>query len=251
MWFQEPDRIDLKPGEVHVWRASLDLQAPAVELLRESLAADERERAERFRVPVVRARFIAGRATLRNILGRLAGCPPSALQFAYGEKGKPYLVPPSPRMPKFNLSHSHGLALYAVSLDREIGIDLEMIRQDRDHEKLARRFFSPIETAELMALPAPQRLPAFFDCWTRKEAYLKARGQGLAVPLASFDVSLAPGRPAALLSVAEDPDEVARWFLHSLDPADGFAATLAVEGQPTRIQKWAVGESGESPGNNS
>ncbi len=251
MWLQEPGWIDLKKGEVHVWRASLDRQPSEVERLRDSLAPDERERADRLRVPLVRTRFVTGRAVLRDILGRLTGCPASELQFGYGEKGKPYLLPQSPQTPRFNLSHSHGLAVYGVSLDREIGIDLEMIREDRDHEKLARRFFSPRETAALMSVPESQRLQAFFDCWTRKEAYLKARGQGLAMPLASFDVSLAPGETAALLNVSGEPGETSRWSLHNLHAAEGFAAALAVEGGPVRIHTWELTDRGASSGGNS
>jgi 4'-phosphopantetheinyl transferase len=216
-----------------------------LERLREALSADERERAARFRVPQVQARFTAGRAILRDILSRYLGRQPSALSFGYRKQGKPFLLPsPGQEDLRFNLSHSHGLALYGVTRAREIGVDLEQIRLDREHEKLAKRFFSPEEAAALQALPPEQRVAAFFHCWTRKEAYLKARGEGLAIPLASFAVSLAPGERAALLSVADEPGETARWSLEALDPGPGFAAALAVEGEPAAVRKWQWGTAG-------
>ncbi|HSW50692.1 MAG TPA: 4'-phosphopantetheinyl transferase superfamily protein [Bryobacteraceae bacterium] len=229
----------LEAGQVHVWRAELDPVAPEIERRREALSPDERERAARFRVPRVQLRFTAGRVILRDILSRYLDCPPSAISFGYRQHGKPFLLPiPGGERLRFNLSHSHGLALYGVSLDAEIGIDLEQVRRDRDHEKLARRFFAPEETGALLALPPEQRLTAFFECWTRKEAYLKARGEGLAIPLDSFEVSLAPGSAAGLLRVADDPGETRRWSLVALDPGPGFAAALAVESRPADVRLW-------------
>ncbi|MFB3778957.1 MAG: 4'-phosphopantetheinyl transferase superfamily protein [Bryobacteraceae bacterium] len=217
----------------------MDLPRPEVGRLRETLSPDELDRAARLRVPQVQLRFTAGRAILRDILSRYLCCTPSAISFGYREHGKPFLLPiPGGERLRFNLSHSNGLALYAVSLAAEIGIDLEQVRQDRDHEKLARRFFAPQEAEALRALPPEQRVAAFFDGWTRKEAYLKARGEGLAIPLASFEVSLDPGRPAELLSVQDDPGETERWSLLALDPGAGFAAALAVEGHPAEIRLW-------------
>jgi 4'-phosphopantetheinyl transferase len=238
-WIPPPSRVHLEEGEVHVWRASLDLPQQELERLREALSPEERERAARFRVPQVQARFTAGRAILRDILGRYLGRQPSALSFGYRKQGKPFLLPsPGQEDLRFNLSHSHALALYGITRAREIGVDLEQVRQDREHEKLAKRFFSPEEAAALQALPPEHRVAAFFHCWTRKEAYLKARGEGLAIPLASFEVSLAPGEPAALLSVADDPAETGRWSLEALDPGPGFAAALAVEGEPAELRMW-------------
>jgi 4'-phosphopantetheinyl transferase len=228
----------LEEQEVHVWRASLDA-FPEAGALAAGLSADEQQRAGRFRVPQVRSRFIAARSILRNILGRYLECAPSLLRFHYREHGKPFLAPNSFRDDlRFNLSHSHGLALYAVSRAREVGIDLERIRSDREHQRLAERFFSPREAAALRDLAPEDRIDAFFQCWTRKEAYLKARGEGLAIPLASFSVSLAPGEPAALVSVDGDDREAARWWLSSIDPGPGFAAALAVEGAPSGLRLW-------------
>jgi 4'-phosphopantetheinyl transferase len=238
-WSRPPGRVRLEEGEVHVWRASLDLPLSETERLGETLSADERERAARFRVPRVQVRFTAGRAILREILGRYLDCSPSELSFGYRDRGKPFLLPgPGREDLRFNLSHSHGLALFGVSLAREIGIDLEQIRQDREHEKLAQRYFSPKEVAALRALTPEGRVGAFFDCWTRKEAYLKARGEGLAIPLAGFEVSLAPGEGAALLSVVGEPGESGRWYLEAFDPGPGFSAALAVEGKLSGLRMW-------------
>ena len=237
-WQSAPHPVPLEEQELHVWRASLDA-FPEASTLTAGLSADEQQRAGRFRVPQVRSRFIAARSILRNILGRYLECAPSQVRFHYREHGKPFLAPNSFRDDlRFNLSHSHGLALYAVSRARDVGIDLERIRPDRDHERLAERFFSPREAAALRDVPSEARIDAFFRCWTRKEAYLKARGEGLAIPLASFSVSLAPGEPAALVSVDGDEREAARWWLSSIHPGSGFAAALAVEGAPSGLRLW-------------
>ena len=133
-------------------------------------------------------------------------------------------------MIRFNLSHSHGVALYAVTRGREVGIDLEYIRSDLEVEQIAERFFSRREIATLRALPIDLRTDAFFLCWTRKETYLKARGEGLSLPLDQFDVSLIPGEPAALLSTHRGSHEALRWSLQELTPAPGYVAALGVEG---------------------
>ncbi len=136
------------------------------------------------------------------------------------------------------MSHSHGVALYAVTRDREVGIDLEFIRRDLEVEQIAERFFSRRETATLRALPTALREYAFFLCWTRKEAYIKARGEGLSLPLDQFDVSLIPGEPAALLSTQPDSDEALRWSLQELTLASGYVAALAVEGRGWSLSCW-------------
>ena len=147
---------------------------------------------------------------------------------------------------RFNLSHSHGKALYAVSRGREIGVDLEFIRGDLEAEQIAERFFSHSEIETLRALPLSLRKHAFFLCWTRKEAYIKARGEGLSLPLDQFDVSLIPGEPAALLSTQSDSDEALRWSLRNLTPASGYAAALATEGRDWTLSCWQWPQSGLS-----
>ena len=138
----------------------------------------------------------------------------------------------------FNLSHSHGIALYAITCGREIGIDIEYFRPDVEVEKLAERFFSPREAAVLRALPEHLRKEGFFNCWTRKEAYIKAEGKGMSIPLSAFDVSLTPGEPAALLRTESHPQETSRWSLQALSPEPGYTAALAVKGHDWELKCW-------------
>ncbi len=225
----------LADGEVHVWRAPLDQPEDRLEALRRTLAPDERQRAERFHFDRDRRHFVAARGLLRTLLGRYLGRGPETLQFAYNPQGKPMLVGDNGTL-RFNLAHSHGLALFAVSRGRELGVDLERIRPEFAGEPVAQRFFSPREVAALRALSDERRHEAFFVCWTRKEAYLKATGKGLTLPLDCFDVSLLPGEPAALLATRHDPAEVGRWSLRALAPARGYAGALVVEGTGWRLR---------------
>ena len=174
---------------------------------------------------------------LRTILGRYLGRDPAQLRFRYGPSGKPVLyVESGSHSIRFNVSHTRDIALYAVTIGREIGVDIERIRVDFGTEDIAARFFSGREVAALGALPPPYRLEAFFTCWTRKEAYLKARGQGLSFPLDRFTVSLAPGERAALLEVLDDPKETARWSVRQLFPGADHVAALAVEGRDWHLK---------------
>ena len=164
---------------------------------------------------------------------------PQYLRFTYGPRGKPALATDMGAVSlRFNVSHSHGLALYAMTRGRELGVDVERIRPEIVQEQVAERFFSPREVTTLRALPVPLQATAFFACWTRKEAYIKATGEGLALPLDQFDVSLAPGEPAALLRTAWDPQEAPRWTMQDLDPAPGYRAAVAVAGHDWRLTCW-------------
>ncbi len=236
-WYPPPKVLMLGDDEVHVWRASLSLTAPRVQSLQQTLAADERERAERFHFQKGREHFIVARGLLRAILGRYLDMQPCKLRFCYNPNGKPTLVRESGGdVLRFNVSHSHGLALYAVTGGREIGVDLEWLRPDLAHEQIAERFFSPHEVAVLSTLPRNMKPEAFFNCWTRKEAYVKAKGKGLTLPLDQFDVSLVPGEPAALLSTKWNPQEAFRWSLQQLIPGPGYVAALAVEGNHWQLK---------------
>jgi 4'-phosphopantetheinyl transferase len=228
-----PATLHCAKGDVHVWLVSLDLPPIGIRRMAELLSADERERAARFVFPRDRDRFVAGRARLRMLLGGYLGRDPAALRFRYGYAGKPELDDPEMCIP-FNVSHSAGLALIALGGPGRLGIDIELIRPRRDTDSL-RGFFAPAEEAAIEALPPERRERAFFACWTRKEAYIKGRGDGLSFGLDRFEVSVDPNSPARLLRVADEPGEAARWELHSLDPAPGFAAALAVEGHGCRV----------------
>jgi 4'-phosphopantetheinyl transferase len=227
-WSSPPERPSLGSNAVHVWRASLDQSPSQVAFFRNSLDDDERSRADRFYFSRDRERFIVARGVLRALLGRYLGKAPQSLSFSYSTHGKPALASESGADAiRFNLSHSHGTALYAVTRGRELGVDLEFIRRDLEAAQIAERFFSHSEIAALRALPPSLRQYAFFLCWTRKEAYIKARGEGLSMPLDQFDVSLILGEPAALLRTQPDADEALRWSLCNLTLAPGYAAALA------------------------
>ena len=238
-WETPPTQLILPRNAVHVWRASLHVSASCLRTLEGTLTADERDRAERFYFQKHREHFIAGRGLLRNILSRYLDKVPDQLRFCYNSYGKPALTEEtSTEGLCFNLSHSHGIALYALTRGREIGVDIEYFRPDVETEKLAERFFSPREAAVLRALPEHLRREGFFNCWTRKEAYIKAEGQGMSIPLSAFDVSLTPGEPAALLRSQNHPQETSRWSLQALNPDPGYAAALAVKGHDWKLKCW-------------
>ena len=227
----------LTTDEVHVWRIALDIGNPLLSRLREILADEERQRADRFYFEKDRRHFTAARGALRVLLAGYLARRPEEVRFAYSNYGKPRLADEDDEGNlRFNLTHSHGLALLAVTRDREIGVDVEHLRDmERDGEPLAERFFSPREAAVLRSLPARRRREAFFHCWTRKEAYIKAQGKGLSLPLDQFEVSLHPDEPAALLATQHDPQEAQRWSLRSLFPGEGYVAAVAVEGHLWRL----------------
>ena len=238
-WEPAPQRPQLYGEEVHVWRAALARPPGEVEALECLLSEDELRRAERFHFPRDRSSFVVARGTLREILSLYVGLPPGLLQFGYNAFGKPELIGASGAMGvRFNLSHAGSLALYAVAAGREVGVDVEVVREGVACEELAEMFFSRWERTALLALPAGDRRRAFFECWARKEAYIKGRGEGLSLPLDSFDVSLAPGEPAALLAVRDDRPGAARWSLRELTAGPGYAAALAVEGGGWRMRCW-------------
>ena len=203
------------------------------------LSEEERGRAARFVFAEHRTHFIVARGVLRQLLGSYLETPPEALRFAYGMHGKPELAGQHAQSGlRFNLSHSHRLALYAVTRGREVGIDVEHPRPGVDVERLARRFFAPQEIEGLLGMPPGRRWEGFYNCWTRKEAYLKARGEGITVALDSFAVSLRPGEPAALLRCAADSSEVARWRLQALLPGEEYVAALCAAGNDWRLRCW-------------
>ncbi len=235
-WSPPPEGVSLASGRVHVWRASLDVPAARVQSLKRTLAGEELRRAKRYHFQKDRDRFVVGRGLLRAILSEYLRTEAGQLRFRYNAHGKPELL--DSHGLRFNVSHSDGLALYAISRDREIGIDLERIRPELAGQEIAERFFSPREVVSLRALPEGMRADAFFACWTRKEAYLKAKGRGIVLGLDQFDVSLTPGEPAALLRVIGHPEEAARWSLQELRPATGYIAAVAVEGHGWELRCW-------------
>lgn len=208
------------PEGVDLWYVPLDCASEVIERWASTLDADERARAARFVLSEHGRRYTAARGALRELLGRYLDLPPAEVRFAYGQQGKPYL-PGDPF--HFNLSHSEELAAVAVA-QRPVGVDVERVRPLEDAAAIAERFFSPAECAALRSLP-PE---AFFHCWARKEAYLKARGDGLTHPLDAFDVAVDPAAPARLLAHRLDPDEPRRWVLRALAPPAGYVGAVAI-----------------------
>jgi 4'-phosphopantetheinyl transferase len=219
-----------------VWRARLD-QSQLQENFLRTLYHAERERASRFHFEKHRRRFILGRGFLRALLARYLQIAPEDVSFSYGPYGKPALSDERSAL-RFNASHSHELAVYAFSQHHEIGVDVEYIKKDFDVEEIARHFFSADEVQKLSALPKTERPPAFFRCWTRKEAYIKALGSGLSHPLDQFDVTLAPGEPAALLRDHSDPDAASRWSMFNLELDDYAGAVAVANANVTAVQTF-------------
>jgi len=232
-WSEPPAALTLGTGEVHVWRLALDQPESVVAEFRSTLEADELERAGRFHFEKHRRHFVVGRGGLRYVLSRYVDLKPGDFRFSYGPYGKPALAREGLR---FNMSHSHGMALFAVAADREVGVDIEHIRADFATADIARRFFSRIEVATFNTLKTEQQVAAFFRCWTRKEAYIKAIGRGLSEPLDAFDVTLAPGEAAALLRA--ERGDVSRWAMFDINAGDDYAGALAVETPVTGIRFW-------------
>jgi 4'-phosphopantetheinyl transferase len=234
VWSTPPTNLELAEAEIHVWRSSLDLERSALDRCAAVLSQDEKLRASRFLFPRDRDHFVAGRGILRELLGQYVTRPPAQLEFQYGKRGKPSLRAENGRPPvQFNLSHSRGLAVFAFASNRELGVDLEPIRPEFAGEEIAERHFSPQELEEWHRLTPGLRAEAFFLCWTRKEAYVKARGEGLQIPLASFSVTLTPGQPEELHSV-----DSARWHVQSFQPAPGYAAAIVAEGKGWSLRQW-------------
>lgn len=234
------------PGEVHLWHFALDETPEELASCRAVLDEVETARATRFFREIHRNRFAIGRGRLRMLLGSYLNCPPEALTFRYNEQGKPFLDSPTPQAPfSFNLSHSGNVALCAIAGFETVGVDVEAVRESRDLMPIARRFFSEAEQEALRALPAEQQCAAFYQCWSSKEALLKAWGTGLATPLDRFTVRVSPGG-AAVLSIdipawTRDP-----WHLYPVTVPEGYAAALALPGPATllKICHWPLDRAG-------
>jgi 4'-phosphopantetheinyl transferase len=238
-WDVAPECAVPATSEVHVWSIPVDVEVPELLALAQLLSPDEVQRAARFRFERDRRAFVVGRSRLRMILGRYVDCSPDRLRFAYSPHGKPALVLPSgPRVPTFNVSNAGAVVVCAVTCDRRVGIDVERVRPGIDADAIAERFFETNEVAALQSLARSERIEAFFRCWTRKEAYVKARGNGLALALDQFEVSVRPGEPAWLRATRGDPGEAARWTLADLSPGPGYVGALAVEGAGWRLRCW-------------
>ena len=241
----------LRKGQVAVWTAELDkvTETRSRQLVR-SLSLDENQRALRFRFERDRNRFVVGRGILREILGAYLQINPEKVDFNYGPQGKPYLKEPSgcalgPL--KFNVSHSADQVIYALGLG-EVGVDLEYVRPIPEMQALIDQYFSVAERSAFGSVSPDQKLKAFYNCWTRKEAYVKACGDGLLIPLDQFDVSIEPELPARLLRVQGTLGDQLPWSLHSFDLSTEAVAALVClrDDEPHLCGRWPAQEDAES-----
>jgi 4'-phosphopantetheinyl transferase len=231
----------LAPEEVHVWRSHIDSSLEESSTMELTLSEDEARRAGRFRGQQKQWEFILGRGLLRLLLGSYIGCDPKDLQFTAGPYGKPGLAAGFTSIPiQFNVSHSSGAVLHAFALGRRVGVDIEKVRTDFSGLDVARRFFDHQETCFLSSKPEAQQPAFFFGAWTRKEALLKARGEGLAGHLDRTGIPFPFDRKNALLGLRESGGASADWFLTELDAGLDFAAALAVEGNGVDVylRRW-------------
>jgi 4'-phosphopantetheinyl transferase len=236
-WARPPARPEAKKNEVHLWLASLEAGHVDPEGILGILSEEEGARAGRFRFRPDRDRFLLGRATLRSVLGRYLRKSPAHISFSLGPQGKPRLTEGDGAL-QFNFSHSGKWALLAVASERSVGVDIERIDPDRATDEIAGRFFAPDEVAALRGIPPAGRVGAFFRCWTRKEAYIKARGEGLWIPLQTFSVPIGPAIGRRLLRSDLGEAEIARWELADLRAVPGYAAALVAEGTGWKPRFW-------------
>ncbi len=228
----------LTQGGLLVWLADIDLGPEQAQMLWILLTDDEKQKAQRYYFPTDRDRFICARAQLRLLLGRYLGIGPAHVPILYGQYGKPYLPRNIATRFYFNVSHSAGLALYALHRGGEVGVDIEYLRVDTPFNEMASRFFAPEEYASLCMLPQDIRMQAFFNAWARKEACVKAMGDGLHIGLSDFAVTLAPDEPARLLYSNDKRLAPERWHLHALNVLPGYAAAVALAGDDCIPSCW-------------
>jgi 4'-phosphopantetheinyl transferase len=238
-WGEPPARPVAVPGEVHLWRVDQSEAGGSEEEADRVLSAEERARRDRYRFPRDRRRFALRRSALRGILSAYLGAPPAEIVLVPAARSKPELAVPGEPPLRFNVSHSGEIALIGVTRGADLGVDVEVVRKLGDRDSVAREVFSPAEWKEYEALDERERTAAFFNGWTRKEAFLKAQGEGLFGDLAGFDVTLAPGREPRLLRVGASPGEEERWRLAAFEPAPGAVGAVAVRADALRLTAWA------------
>jgi 4'-phosphopantetheinyl transferase len=228
----------LAAGEVHVWRIDLDIPDARWQALRSLLSDDELAKAERFHFAKHRRRTIVSHAALRILLCQYLPCPPRNIAFSYNTHGKPCLADQTRRI-KFNLSHTQEIMLVAFVLDSEVGIDIESVTRKVDYMGVGQRWFSALESHTLQSLPERERVDAFFRAWCRKEAYIKARGEGMSHPLQRFSVALDKHEPR-LVEHLDDSRETRRWTFIDVDVAENYRATVVAETASWRVSCYRL-----------
>jgi 4'-phosphopantetheinyl transferase len=238
MWQHTDQTPILTTDEIHIWRAHLDLSTEQLNRVKSALSNEEIERVKRFVFPIHQQRFAAARGILRYILSKYLPQDPADITFGYNAFGKPHIATDNPSL-YFNLSHANALALYAIGLQPHIGIDIEQIQENIEVESIAQRFFSTEEYEAIRNLLPTERKRAFFNIWTRKEAFIKARGDGLSFPLKDFTVNYQ--EEARLMHISGKDEEASHWFLTPLYPGDNYIATLANPRRKYSIQLYQFG----------
>lgn len=221
--------MELHENEVHFWFTQLAEENPRIAEFRQDLSKGERERASRFHRPSDRCSYIISHGVLRELLSRYLGIGPQDVEYETGSHGKPALHSScGDSSLQFNMSHTDGLAAFALTRSRQIGVDVERITRDlSNQDEIVANYFAPREADNYRSLPSEKKNEAFFNCWTRKESFIKATGDGLSYPLDSFEVTLRPGERAVLLAVRDSPAE--QWSMESLEPLAGYAAAITAE----------------------
>lgn len=243
---QWPARTEAPPlagVEIHVWATPLNASVGALEDFRRTLSSDELARSNRFKFEKHRNRFIAGRGALRTILGSYFRATPGELSFGYSTNGKPSLTGNFAKAGiHFNLAHTGDLALVAITRIGVVGVDVEAVRPIENADELVARFFSPRENEAFQKVPEDRKPAAFFNLWTRKEALLKATGEGITRSLSLVEVSFLPGEPATLNAIAGDTVKAAEWSLRELFPAAGFTGAIAIQARDVQVQccQWVA-----------
>lgn len=236
--FELPTALTLPDGEVHIWHVDVEALAVREAQWQQLLSPDEQLRAKHYLSVLARQTFVVTRGLLRGLLSAYLQTDQERISFQYAAMGKPALNPQHlDSNIRFNVSHADGIALLAFSRGRALGVDVEQVHRVLDIDAIATRFFSAEEQKQL-AIVSEDRYAAFFRCWTRKEAYIKAIGEGLSLPLSQFDVSLASGDTNALLSTRPDGSEAARWSLREISVGSGYMAALCVEGHGWHLRSW-------------
>jgi 4'-phosphopantetheinyl transferase len=242
-----PEGLELQDNEVHIFHATLDLPADKQQCLAETLSPDERNRANRFKSDFARHRFISGRGILREILGWLLRTPPRDISFCYGFRGKPSLRGQAKEWRlDFNVSHSGALAVYAVSRNSEVGIDVEHIRPVKRARHLVANFFSPDENGRWSTLPTDQKSEYFIKCWTRKEAYLKAMGIGISGLRNLIEVRAAPEREAELLELEGGLRMMPDGWFYPVQTSPGYTCGVVTKSRQERMVNWTWNRDGQA-----
>jgi 4'-phosphopantetheinyl transferase len=236
MWLNPPDNLILIEDEAHIWRADLKFNECFKSSFLKLLSPDEKSRAHKFRFIKDSMNFIIARGILRSLIGKYLEINPAEVSFRYSEFGKPDIA--DNHFLQFNISHSQNIALFAFTKKLNVGVDVEFVNPDIEVKDIAAKFFSPNEVSNLFALPEKKHTLGFFNCWTRKEAFIKAVGEGLSFPLNKFEVSLEPDEPVKLLATDWEPKDVSKWSIYSISPAANFVGGLAIEGVVEKIKFW-------------